>query len=149
MSKTFKQLRPALMMMPLMAALTFFSPFIVADYVVVGSLDVPDLTESQIRKIFLKKMKQLSDGSKLEPVDLAEDSDLKREFYQEVMRKNMSLINAYWSRKIFSGRGSPPIQVNGREEMIKHIKETPGAIGYLDAKDVDEGMKVLLHFKAG
>ena len=48
-----------------------------------------------------------------------------------------------WDRLIFSGTGRAPVRVQSVEEMMRLVRETPGAIGYIDKERADESVSVL------
>lgn len=114
-----------------------------SDVVVVGSADMPPITEKLARKIFLKKVTSLPGGVELIPIDLTDDNQAKWDFYKKVIRKKPSQIHAYWARALFSGIGNPPEQVNTIAELKERLGE-PGVLGYIDAKDVEPSMNILL-----
>lgn len=114
-----------------------------ADIVVVGSKDMPQITEKLAKKIFLKKIAKLPNGMEVTPLDLAGDEDTKWTFYKKVVKKKPSQVHAYWSRALFSGLGNPPDQVSDVSELKERLNE-PGVIGYIHADQLDSGMNVLL-----
>jgi hypothetical protein len=44
---------------------------------------------------------------------------------------------------VFTGRGRPPQQVRDSAAMKELLAANPGAIGYIDTRDVDESVRVL------
>ena len=104
--------------------------------VVVNSTN-PDtvLTKEELSKIFLKKVKKW-DGlkEKIMPVDLVEDSSIRKEFSEKILDKQISSVKAYWQKQIFSGRGVPPPEKKSDEDILEYIEENQGAIGYISKK---------------
>ena len=104
---------------------------------------ISSLTQTQVSDIFFGKVSHFPDGGVAVPIDLAENSPERNEFYERLAGKSPAQIKAYWSRIIFTGRGQPPKAVSSGVEMKKRIAENPSAIGYIDAKLVDASVKVL------
>jgi hypothetical protein len=100
------------------------------------------LTRTQIEEIFLGKVGRFPDGSIAVPLDLIEGSSGRDVFYAK-LGKSPSQLKAYWSKIIFTGRGQPPRTVANGTEMKKRVAENPDAIGYIDAKLVDDTVRVL------
>ncbi|MEO8135313.1 MAG: phosphate ABC transporter substrate-binding protein [Betaproteobacteria bacterium] len=102
------------------------------------------LSKNQIVDIFLGKSARFPDGSQAIPIDLAEGSPVRDEFYGAFAGKSTAQIKAHWSKIIFTGRGQPPREVPNSAEMKKLIAENPGVIGYIEQSQVDRSVKVVL-----
>jgi ABC-type phosphate transport system substrate-binding protein len=101
------------------------------------------LSKSQVADIFLGKVNRFPDGILAMPIDQAEGSLERNEFYAKVADRSPAQITAYWSKMIFTGRGEPPRAVSNDIEMKKRIVANPSAIGYIDDKLVDGSVRVL------
>ena len=51
---------------------------------------------------------------------------------------------AYWTVRRYIGKGAPPREITKSADLIRFVTTTPGAIGYVDAADVQPGLNVLL-----
>jgi ABC-type phosphate transport system substrate-binding protein len=111
--------------------------------VVSSKSSVTALSKSQLADIFLGKTNRFPDGAQAVPIDQAEGSAGRDEFYDRVAGKSAAQIKAYWSKIIFTGRGQPPPTVSSTIEMKKRISENPAAIGYLDRSMVDDSVRVV------
>ncbi len=127
-------------------ALSLASAAARADVVVVVSAKsaVTALSKSQAVDIFLGKISRFPDGKQAVPIDQADGSGIRDEFYAKIVGKSAPQIKAYWSKIIFTGRGQPPKTVSSSIEMKKRLAENPSAIGYIDDKMVDDSVRVLL-----
>jgi len=116
-----------------------------ADVVAVVSAKSPiaALDKSQVADIFLGKASRFPNGLQAVPIDQAEGSAVRDEFYGKVVGKTAAQIKAYWSKIIFTGRGQPPPSVSNSIEMKKRISENPAAIGYIDRSMVDDSVRVV------
>jgi ABC-type phosphate transport system substrate-binding protein len=112
--------------------------------VVSSKSPITALSKSQVADIFLGKVSRFPDGILATPIDQIEGSIERDEFYAKIADRSPAQITAYWSKIIFTGRGQPPPAVSNGVEMKKRIAANPSAIGYIDAKLVDDSVRVLL-----
>jgi ABC-type phosphate transport system substrate-binding protein len=126
-------------------ALSLASAAAMADVVAVVSAksSITALSKSQLADIFLGKTNRFPDGTQAAPIDQAEGSAARDEFYDKIVGKTAAQIKAYWSKIIFTGRGQPPPTVSSPAEMKKRISDNPAAIGYLDRSMVDDSVRVV------
>ena len=100
--------------------------------------------KSQVERLFLGKSSSLPGGSKAQVVDQADGAAARVSFYQGVSGKSESQVKAYWSKLIFTGKGTPPGQVSDDGAVKSFVASTPGGIGYIDSGAVDESVRVVL-----
>src|ERR1700733_13362267 len=126
-------------------ALIFNNPAVKADVVAVVSAKSPvtTLSMSQVADIFCGRGSRFPNGVQAFPIDQAEGSAVRDEFYSKVVGKTAAQIKAYWSKIIFTGRGQPPPSVSNSIEMKKRISDNPAAIGYIDRSLVDNSVRVV------
>ena len=112
--------------------------------VVSAKSPVTALTRDQVADIFLGKASRFPDGSQAVPIDQAEGSAARDEFYVKFAGKSPAQVKAHWSKIIFTGRGQPPREVPSSTEAKKRVVENPHAISYIDQRLVDGSVKVLV-----
>ena len=78
------------------------------------------------------------------PVDHAESSPLRAEFYKKVTHKEPGQVRAIWAKLVFTGKGRPPKEYASDEEVKKAVAADVNAIGYIDKSAVDASVKVVL-----
>lgn len=105
---------------------------------VVGALD-----KQAVSDIFLGKTGTFPSGGQAIPLDQAESSSLRSEFYDRVASKNSVRLRAYWAKQIFSGKGRPPREVNSSAEVKRVVANNPNSIGYIDKSAVDDSVKIV------
>ena len=117
-----------------------------ADVVAVVSSRSPltELSKNQVVDIFLGRVSHFPDGEQALPIDQAEGSAARDEFYAKFAGKSAAQIKAHWAKIIFTGRGQPPEEVSNSIEVKKLVIKKPHAIGYIDKNMVDGSVKVLL-----
>jgi ABC-type phosphate transport system substrate-binding protein len=101
------------------------------------------MSRNQVADVFLGKASRFPDGSQAVPIDQAESSATRDEFYLKFAGKSPAQLNAHWAKIIFTGRGQPPREVANGAEVKKRLAENPGAIGYLEQDQVDRSVKVI------
>ncbi|MBL4867190.1 MAG: phosphate ABC transporter substrate-binding protein [Pseudomonadales bacterium] len=115
------------------------------DIAVIVSHDSPlnSATPQEISALFLAKTNRLT-GIYLKPIDMLNGDELRDIFYRVVTKKSPMQMKAYWSRLIFTGKGIPPTNVESAEDVIDIVAEEPSHIGYVNANEIIDRVKVLL-----
>lgn len=129
----------------LLTALAFSSSMAQAGVVVVMSSksDVSTLSKAQVAQIFLAKTDALPNGRVAKPVDQADGSAVRNEFYDKVADKNAAQMKAYWAQLTFTGKAQPPRKVSGDAAVKAALAENPAAVGYISDAAVDGSVKVV------
>jgi ABC-type phosphate transport system substrate-binding protein len=108
---------------------------------------VEKLTRVQVTNIFLGRQKWLPSGIVAFRIEQNHTSPIRARFYQLLMGKDESEINAYWARLLFSGQAHPPQRADSAEEVLKLVASNKGAIGVVDGAFVNQGVRVVLEFR--
>ena len=104
------------------------------------------IDQETIARVFLGKSKNFPDGSQAVPVDQNAGSASREAFNSTVLGKSASQLKAYWSRLIFTGKGTPPKE-SGDDAAVKNlVANNPNLIGYVDSSVVDGSVKVVHKF---
>lgn len=106
---------------------------------------VKALTKKQVIDIYMGRKSTFPNGDKAVPIDQQADSTTRKQFYNKLVDKTVSEINAYWARLLFSGRATPPRASENSAALIAIIKNNKSAIGYIQLKDLTDGVRVLTH----
>ncbi|WP_440055846.1 phosphate ABC transporter substrate-binding protein [Pseudoalteromonas sp. T1lg65] len=114
--------------------------------VIVNPANGSALDENEIRQIFIGKSKSFSDGTKALPITQMEGSAVTEEFNQKVLNKSASQLKAYWSKLVFTGKGTPPKEANNDAEVIKLVASNPNLIGFVTSGAADGSVKVVKSF---
>jgi ABC-type phosphate transport system substrate-binding protein len=132
--------------LPLLLGMSLVAANAHADVVVIVSAKSPitSLTAEQTARIFLGKTSSFPDDRDAIPIDQAEGSPIKDEFYSKVVHKNSSQLAAYWAKIIFTGDGRPPEKLESNAAVRKAVANNPNAIGYIDKNAVNRSVKVIL-----
>lgn len=140
-------LAPVLALLPLPAsAANAAPPQLPVDTVVVAvSADSPvtEISRLHLADLYLGRSSRFEDGRPAMPVDQEQGASARESFYETYLRRSTAEIKAHWSKIIFTGRGRPPRDVPGGEQMRELLADNPRAIGYLDHRLVDGRLRVV------
>ena len=78
------------------------------------------------------------------PIDQADGSAIRNEFYKKVTDKDAAQVKAIWSKLVFTGKAQAPKEFKSNAEVKKAVADDPKAIGYIDKSAVDDTVKVIL-----
>lgn len=106
--------------------------------VVVNNASGAALTKNDVSRIFLGKKKGFT------PVNIKSGNPLREEFNKSALNKSSSQIKAYWSKLVFSGKGTPPKELGSDAEIKAFVAGNPNAIGYINSKSLDSSVKAAL-----
>jgi len=117
-----------------------------ADLVVVVSARSPvtTLRVEQVADIFLSEVARFPEGGEAAALDLPIGSPLRDEFYRKVANRTPSLMKAYWTKKIFTGRGQPPRELPTSAAVRKLVADNPSLIGYIERSALDASVRPVL-----
>lgn len=101
------------------------------------------LSRNQAADIFLGRANRFPDGRQAVPIDQAEGSPAREEFYAKFAGKSAAQVKAHWSKIIFTGRGQPPQEAQDGNEVKRKVAANPDAIGYIEQNLADGSIKVL------
>lgn len=100
--------------------------------------------DDEIKRLFLGKSKSFPSGEKATPLTLA-DNTVTDDFNKKVLNKSSSQVKAYWSKLVFTGKGMPPKELSS-SDLISEVSANPEMIGYIDAAQVSDKVKVVASF---
>jgi ABC-type phosphate transport system substrate-binding protein len=118
-----------------------FMPALADVVVIVNVRNSSNLTAADIAQIYLGR------STNLKPIDTAEPSVTRNEFYAKVTGKTDAQVRSIWSKLDFTGRARPPREFASSEQVVKAVGADPKAIGYVDRASVDASVKIVLELK--
>lgn len=125
----------------------FFSSISLADVAIIVNVDNDvTLSDTDISRLFLGKLKKFPSGQKAVAVNLKLGSTIRDEFESKVLGKSASQIKAYWSKRVFSGKGKPPQELVSDNDVLTMVASNSNAIAYVDAATVNDTVKVIKTF---
>jgi len=122
-----------------------------AQVAVVAHKDVPveSISKDQLLDFYIGDI-QAWPSSELEIIvcDLREKGDVKDGFY-DYLGKSSSRMRSIWLKRKLAGEGNPPLFFPSEEELLEHITNTPGAIGFVHLTKVTDNVKILIEIDDG
>ena len=112
--------------------------------VVSATSSASKLDKEQVANLFLGKSSSYPDGSAAVPIEQTDATPAHDEFHKSITEKSASQLKSYWSKMIFSGKGTAPKEVPSNAELLKLLASNPAMIGYIDKTAVDKSVKVIL-----
>ena len=117
-----------------------------AELVVVVSAHSPItvLRAEQVADIFLSEATRFPDGGEVVALDLPIGSPMRDDFYLKIANRTPALMKAYWTKKIFTGRGQPPRELPNSQAVRKLVADNPTLIGYIERSALDASVRPVL-----
>jgi len=100
------------------------------------------ISSNDIKRIFLGKKKTFPNGDSAIAIIPDNDKMIITEFNKIHLKKSPSQYKAYWTRRIFTGRGGPPMAFSS-QDIIKLVAENPSYISYVNSNWIDNSVKVV------
>lgn len=114
--------------------------------VIVHPSNAATLDQAEIARLFTGRGTTFNNGNKATALNLAEAAPARAEFDTKVLNKSSSQMKAYWSKLVFTGKGTPPKELPSDAEVKAAVAADATAIGYVDAASVDASVKVVAKF---
>jgi len=95
------------------------------------------MTKDQVAQFFLGK------STSMTPIDQADSSPIRAEFYKKVADKDAAQAKALWSKLVFTGKATMPKEAGDNAGVKAALAANPKAIGYIDKSAVDATVKVV------
>ena len=122
------------------------APFAALGEVVVivhPSATFDSMSADDVSRLFLGKSKKFPDGTPAIPLNQDDGASARDTFNEQVCKKNASQYKAYWSKLVFTGKGTPPKDAGDGNGVKSLVASNPNMIGYIDAGLVDASVKVV------
>ena len=123
-----------------------FAPAVYAQVAIIAHPSVPEgeVDRRDLLQIYGLNKQNWSNEDKIIVFDFGQGIDVneKSVFYDNLGR-GQAVFFRRWAKKKYSGETNIPTLVKTSDEMIELVSKTPGAIGYVSASSVPDGVKVL------
>jgi ABC-type phosphate transport system substrate-binding protein len=121
-----------------------------ADIAVIVNVANPlkTLDSGELQRIFMGRTRMFPDSTQgIETIDQPEDAAVFVDFYQKVMRITPAKLKRQRASYLFSGKGRLPVVKDDDASVKAFVAQTPAAIGYVQAEQVDDTVKVVATVK--
>lgn len=103
------------------------------------------ISVEELQRLYTGKTSSFANGDSVVPLNLSDANPLRAGFDENALGRSSSQIKAYWSKLVFTGKGTPPKEVDSEAEMIKLVSSNPNILGYVSSSADVSGVKVLLN----
>jgi hypothetical protein len=134
----YLSLKPFLVLMSILSGLHSAE----SGVVVIAHKTTPVMDANTISRLYMGKAIEV-DGVAINPVNLSSGTELRKHFMTQVVGKDDDAYIAYWVVRRSIGRGASPKEFASPSEVLNYVKNTSGAIGYIDENDVTSEVTVL------
>lgn len=114
--------------------------------VIVNPANANAVSADDLNRLFLGRASSFADGSKATPLNLAEGQVSRDEFDSKVLNRSSAQLKAYWSKLVFTGKGTPPKELADDAAVKAAVAADASAIGYISSGSVDGSVKVVASF---
>ena len=114
--------------------------------VVVNPANTNAVSTDDLNRLFLGRASSFADGSKATPLNMAEGQAARDEFDNKVLSRSSAQLKAYWSKLVFTGKGTPPKELADDAAVKAAVAADSSAIGYISSTSVDGSVKVVATF---
>jgi TonB family protein len=124
----------------------FVSGYSLADNVKVianSSVKADTISVAELKRVFLEERIALPDGTRVEPV-LQKEGAVHEAFRQQYLGMTEDDLRIYYRTLLFTGRGSMPKILESDAEVEAYVARTRGAIGYVSASAIGQGVNTLV-----
>lgn len=113
------------------------TPVAIADSYVVMSSTESAIEENvdlkDLKDIFLGHRVLWRNGERIFAAHIGKKSSHMIDFLNNVISMNPRQYNKYWRRRLFSGKGHPPIELESDRKVLEYVHRTEGAIAVISS----------------
>ncbi len=101
----------------------------------------------ELSRLYLGRTRAFANGDSAVPINLEESNAMRAVFDEKALSRSSAQLKAFWSKQVFTGKGTPPQEASSLDEMVKLVATNPSIIGYLPASAVDGRVRVVLRIE--
>ena len=110
------------------------------------SNEVSNLSLETLKLVYLRKLMLDSNGNRWLPLNLPSSHELRIAFSLALFKSLPDEQESFWNEQYYQGI-TPPHVLASEEAVLRFVAITPGAIGYVHQRNVDDRVKVLAVIK--
>ncbi len=104
---------------------------------------ISDISPVQLKNIYNGRIKFWDDGTRIIPVDLADEHPSASRFAANFLGVDLDTKRKFWMQKLYAGAGTPPLQKSKCADIIAIVASEPGAIGYIRKENLTSAVKTV------
>lgn len=128
----------------LLTILVFISGNAYSQVAVIAHKNVPvdSVSKTQLLDFYSGDIKEWNNNRPVIVFDLKPRLEIRDRFFQ-FLGKSSSRMRSIWLKKVLAGEGDPPKALESEEIVLKNVAKTPGSIGFIDKKFVNDSVKII------
>ena len=132
----------------LLASLGSWSAARAQDIVLVANqgVKISEITNADLRAIFMGTRTRFADGSHAVPVTL-KGGPVHEVFLKTHVGESPEEFRSEWRKVVFTGQGAMPKAFDSESDLIEYVGSTPGAVGYVSRISSQNRVKILATVK--
>jgi hypothetical protein len=132
----------------LLASLGSWSAASAQDVVLVANkgVQVSEISNADLRAIFMGTRTRFADGSHAVPVTL-KGGPAHEVFLKNHVGEGPEEFRSQWRKVVFTGQGAMPKAFDSESALIEYVAVTPGAVGYVSRISSQHRVKLLAAVK--
>ena len=132
----------------LLASLGSWSAARAQDIVLVANqgVKISEITNADLRAIFMGTRTRFADGSHAVPVIL-KGGPVHEVFLKSHVGESPEEFRSEWRKLVFTGQGAMPKVFDSESALIEYVSATPGAVGYVSRISSQDRVKVIATVK--
>jgi hypothetical protein len=140
--------RCLMLMMLLFVSLGSWSAAGAQDVVLVANsgVKISQITNAEVRAIFMGTRTRFADGSHAVPVTL-KGGAAHEVFLGNYVGETPEEFRSQWRKVVFTGQGAMPKAFDSESALIDYVAATPGAVGYVSRISPQDRVKLLAAVK--
>ena len=103
------------------------------------------VSREEVRTIYLRQRRFWEDGQPILPVNREYGCEARKVFEDNVFKDLKVPLSRYWNEQYFLGV-LPPATLASDSAVRQYVAARPDAIGYIDARNLDDSVRVVLRF---
>ena len=107
------------------------------------------LDRDTLRPLFQTTQTRWSSGTGATPVNLPEDSALRKGFDAAVLGLDPERSARYWTDRKIRGGERPPRKASSASAVLRAVSEDAGGVGYVAMGDVTPAVKIIGRIRGG
>jgi len=128
----------SLLLLPLYALATDNTVLVVSN----KDCKINSLNRNQVFDLYLGRIQSI-DGTRINLLDIKQNEQLRKDFYQYFTQMSLPQLNAYWARLQFTGKVFPPNALTDQRDVLEYIGSHSNSIGFIYAEELSSDVKVL------
>lgn len=107
------------------------------------------VSAADLEAIFTSRMQYWPSGQRIAPFNLPAGSRAREFFDRALLRMSPDQAARFWIDQRIRGGERPPRQIPSDDVMLRVIARLPGSVGYVQARAVPSGVRVLARVRNG